>query len=236
MPNLSIIIPACNESARLKHTVETYLEFLERSAERDFEIIVVCNGCEDNTAEIALSLSERTNLVKVLNIPEKIGKGGAVKAGLARATGLVCLFADADGSTSPNECQKLVLAVRDNCDVAIGSRHMSGSRVVVRQPLARRLAGRGFNILVRVLFGFPFRDTQCGAKALAKETLPIVLSSVKTNGFSFDVDLLWRLKQNGFRIREIPVVWRDSGGSTLRIRSHMPRMLAEVIRLRFGAG
>jgi glycosyltransferase involved in cell wall biosynthesis len=235
MTNISIVVPAHNESERLCETLENYVESFDHFSNGDYEIIVVCNGCEDNTPQLAEEFARRNNHIKVVKVTERIGKGGAIKVGLKSASGAVCLFADADGSTSPEECEKLISAVRDGCEVAIGSRKVKGSKILLRQPLSRCIAGWFFNKLVRMLFNLPFQDTQCGAKAFRRDAVNFILDTVKTNGFSFDVDLLWRLKQHGYRIREMPVVWKDSGGSTLALYKHAPSMLSEILRLRFSS-
>jgi glycosyltransferase involved in cell wall biosynthesis len=234
--SISIIIPAQNEASRLENTLDSYVSYFSHLEDEKFEIIVVCNGCQDSTLQIAVEFTQKNNKVKVINVPEKIGKGQAIKEGFRVAHGDICLFTDADGSTSASESSKLILAVREGNDVAIGSRRLRGCKILIKQRLSRRIAGWGFNRLVRLLFGLPFKDTQCGAKAFSKEATGLVLSSVKTNGFTFDVDLLWRLNKNGYRIQEVPITWGDSSGSTLILRKAIPRMLVEVLKLRFSSG
>lgn len=236
MNSISIIIPAHNEANRLESTLDSYVGYFSHLEDEKFEIIVVCNGCQDNTPQIAAEYTQKSSKVKVINLHDKIGKGQAIKEGFRIASGDICLFTDADGSTSASESLKLILAVREGNDVAIGSRRLRGCKILIKQSLSRRIAGWGFNRLVRLLFGLRFKDTQCGAKAFNKKAVGLVLSSVKTNGFTFDVDLLWRLNKTGYRIQEIPITWGDSSGSTLILRKTIPRMLIEVLKLRFNGG
>ncbi len=232
---ISIIIPAHNEENRLSHTLDDYLGYYANITDGSFEIIVVCNWCKDRTLQLAEEYATRTNKVRVINFPEKIGKGGAIKEGFKVSKGSLCLFVDADGSTSAQESSKLAFSLHQNgTDVAIGSRKADGSKIIIPPPLSRRLAAKGFNTLVRLLFNLSFRDTQCGAKAFKKNAATFVLENVQTNDFTFDLDLLWQLRNNGYHITEVPIIWEHRPGSTLTIHKDMPEMLRQVLKLRFG--
>jgi len=99
--------------------------------------------------------------------------------------------------------------------------------------LFRRIESRIFNVIVRVLFGLPFKDTQCGAKVFKKSAIDAVIKEMVSPGFEFDVELLWRLHRGGFRIREHPIAWRDTGSSRVRRRDGLG-MLCSLARLRMG--
>ena len=223
----SIIIPAHNESERIGPTLDQYLSYFGH----DTEIIVVCNGCEDDTAELSCSFMEQHPHLRVIDEPGVSGKGGAVTLGFQRARGDVIAYVDADGATSAQELHRLTNQM-DGLDGVVGSRWQDREMVLVEQPLLRKIASRTFNLLVRLLFGLPYTDTQCGAKAFRREAVSSVTDDMETKNFAFDVELLYLLHKNGLRIAEIPTVWKDQPGTKIQILRAAPVMLWAVLRLR----
>jgi hypothetical protein len=116
-------------------------------------------------------------------------------------------------------------------DGIIGSRHLPGQVLQRKQPIMRRIQSRAFNGIIRLMFGLPFHDTQCGAKVFRKEALDTVLPSLHSRGFEFDVELLWHLNKRGYSLIEVPVVWNDTLDSRLRIRDTFS-MLITLLRIR----
>jgi hypothetical protein len=157
-----------------------------------------------------------------------------VIAGLREARAPLVGYVDADGSTSMEEMVRLFAAL-SHADGAIGSRWVEGATLTVRQGILRRLESRGFNLLIRLLFGLSYHDTQCGAKVFTKRAVDAVLPRMVSRGFEFDVELLWRLRTTGFRIVEIPIEWQNKGDSRVQKRD-MLRMLAGLFRMRFCKG
>jgi glycosyltransferase involved in cell wall biosynthesis len=222
----SLVIPAYNEENRIRPLFDAIGHF-------DGELIVVCDGT-DGTAQVVDEIARRrTDLtIRCLTFDHRLGKGGGVFAGLSAARAPLVGFFDADGSTSITEMQRLFLRLADN-DGAIGSRWIAGSTLTVRQGLLRRLESRGFNLLIRLLFGLEFSDTQCGAKVFRKSALDHVLPFMVSRGFEFDVELLWRLRRAGSRVAEVPIEWQNKGDSHVRKRDMM-RMVAGLFRVRLG--
>ena len=229
MTSLSVIIPACNEGRRIGPTVESYATHL--SARYDLELIVVMNGCTDGTDEVVSGIARKNGSIRPLTFRERLGKGGAVVEGLRAAHGDIVGFTDADGSTDAAEFERLVAALAE-CDATIASRWLPGSSVPARQPLMRRVASRGFNLLVRLLLRLPFRDTQCGAKVFRRQAIERVLSRLRVANFAFDVELLYRLMQGGCVVKEVPITWRERCGSTVSMRKAIPAMFSTVLRLK----
>jgi glycosyltransferase involved in cell wall biosynthesis len=155
-----------------------------------------------------------------------------VIAGLKAARAPYVGYLDADGSTEISEMMRLFLQL-GAYDGAIGSRWVGGATMEVRQGLMRRLESRAFNLIIRLLFGLDYRDTQCGAKVFKKSAIDAVLPQIISRGFEFDVELLWRLKRAGFTVGEFPVRWKNTGGSRVG-RSDMVQMLAGLLNIRFG--
>lgn len=214
----SLIIPAYNEEARLPGTLSVYGEAMRRQFGNDFEIIVVTNGCVDDTVGVALEAAEFFPEIRVIDIKEAVGKGGAVLEGFRRANGEGVVFADADGATAADSLLEL-LDLLGRYDIVIGSRRLSDSVITQRQALARRGFGLAFAKVARVLFGMSFKDTQCGAKAFSRAAARRLSRVVRETRWTFDLDLLLAAMRSGFDIHEHPVVWADQTGSQLRYGS-----------------
>jgi len=222
----TLVIPAYNEERRIRSLLEDISGFAG-------DLVFVCDGA-DATAEIIGAFADEHPALSIrcLTFPARLGKGGGVVAGMKAAATPFVGYIDADGSTSLFEMERLFdcLAAADG---AIGSRWVPGSVLTVRQGFRRRVESRLFNLMVRALFGLDYRDTQCGAKAFRKEAIDAVLSSTRSTGFEFDVELLWRLAQSGYRVVEVPITWENRDESKV-MASDAKEMLRGMIRLRFG--
>lgn len=231
---LSIVVPAYNEEYRLGKMLDAYLPCLtSRFDDGDVEVIVVANGCSDQTVGVAQSYTERWPMLRVMDEPEPIGKGAAVLLGMRTAKGDIVGYIDADGATPPEAMLELVDRVSDQTPAVIASRWLKDSIVSPRQTALRRLASRVFNTVVRLFFGLKLNDTQCGAKLFDRQTLERALQGdgVVTR-WAFDVDLLYRLHRSGIPILEVPTVWRDVEGSKLQVTETSLEMFAALLRLR----
>jgi len=228
---LSLIIPARNEARRIEATLVAYANAFAT----DTEILVVVNGSNDATADIARRIAASHPHVIVLEYPEKIGKGGAVRAGFARAQGTYVGFVDADMATAPEEYRRIVAEAK-RADGAFGSRWARGATVHGRSPL-RGVASRLFLSLVQSSFGLPFADTQCGAKVFHRRYLATYLATSQVNDLAFDVELLLLLTRAGARLVEVPTVWTsqpgsDALGSPMAFLRHAWAMVRSLMRLR----
>ncbi len=228
---LSIVVPACNEERRIGPMLDAYLPFFAGRFGRDFELLVVINGTTDGTARVVEAYAPAYPQLRCLVEPGRIGKGGALMRGFAAARGDWIGFTDADGSTPPHAFLELVESIGDG-GCLIASRWCAGARVSPRQPLARRVASRAFNVLTRVLFGLRLTDTQCGAKLMRRDVLLRVLPQLGITQWAFDVDLLFQLKRAGCRPREIPTEWHDVEGSKIQIVQTAFDMTLALTRLR----
>ena len=228
---ISIVVPAYNEEDRIAQTLDEYTAFFFGAYGDDVELIVAVNGSHDRTEEIARSYTERFPNLRVLVEQEAIGKGGAIVMGFKVANGDLIGFVDADCSTPPAAYNDLLLHI-DEADAIIASRRLPGAVVEPKQPLKRRFVSRVFNGLVRLLFGFPITDTQCGAKVVKREVIMNIMPDLGLTRWAFDVDFLFQLNRHGYRVIERATVWRDKGGSKLRILKTSFDMLLAIIRLR----
>lgn len=211
-PRISIVIPAHNEERRIGPVLAAYaLQFSREPG----EIIVVLNGCTDRTIDVVREVQRSfPSAVKILDLPEAIGKGTAVRAGFRQALGAAVGFVDADGSTKPEEFRRLLDAL-DGYDVVIGSRWMPGAKVFNRTSVLRRLTSKGFLMMTRLLFGLPYHDTQCGAKWFRRAVVAAIAPRMKMKDMTFDVETLILARSSGFRIREVPTVWTDQSSPVL---------------------
>lgn len=235
--SLSIVIPAHNEERRIGKTLEAYLDWFKDKKGRgnieDFEIIVVANACIDKTVDVVKKFQRKFKEIKVLDFKPG-GKGFAIREGFKEAlkTGSELVgFVDADMATSPEAFHDLVENIGDYEGI-FASRYIKGAIQKPRQSFMRRVASRVFNFIVRSLFLFNFRDTQCGAKLFKKKSIEKVLPRLSISDMSFDIDLLHNIKKMGFRIKEHPTVWRDVGASKVNLRKTSIQMFFSVIQLR----
>ena len=222
---LSIVIPAYNEEARIETVLSNYCDHFP-----DQEIVVVCNGCTDDTPNIVGGLRAKYLQIRVLYFEEKLGKGGAIIEGFKAAEGDIVGFVDADESVGPDDLRRMFDAL-SHADGVIASRRLKDSRILVKQPWERRIGSKAFNMLVRMMFSLDFRDTQCGAKVFKKEAIMNIMDSLTTKGFELDVELLWKLKKEGYKVIEFPVTWKHSEGSTFRV-SNAPKMILSLLKVR----
>lgn len=227
---VSVVIPAYNEEKRIGKTLENHLEFFH-----DTEIFIAMDGCKDRTLyiveEFAKKGNKNNNSVSYIHFDKRLGKGLGLLRAIEHTKGDILVITDADESTSPSEIFKLVNSL-NGCDCVIGSRWLPGSKVLVKQPIQRRIASRGFNFLVRTMFGIPFKDTQCGAKVVRKDAIKSVMGGMSTFNFAFDIDLLWQLHKSGFKIKEVPIVWSDKNGSSIKLFHVIITMFLAIARLR----
>jgi dolichyl-phosphate beta-glucosyltransferase len=233
LPAFSVVIPAFNEAQRIGETLRQTIQYLAAESPQS-ELIVVNDGSQDETAEIAReALSQSLVRAELLENHPNRGKGAAVRRGLLAARLPIALFFDADLSTPLGEIPKLIEPIVSGAvDIAFGSRALDRRLIGNRQPWRREQAGRVFNLLVRMATGLPFWDTQCGFKAFRLEVCRPILETAQLGGFAFDVELLYLAHQAGLRMREVPVLWNHSEGSKVRFVEDSVRMLREVAALR----
>jgi len=229
-PKLSLIIPAFNEEKRIEGTILSYLEYFS-SELNNFEIIVEMDGCTDGTEEVVRKLAKKYANIIPIKFEKRLGKGGGIVRGFQNAKGDIVGFVDADGSIKPEEFEKLLIELENGYSGAIASRRAEGA-VVVNQPLVRKILSKLFNILVRILFILPYKDTQCGAKIFRKKVIEEVIPSLNTHNFAFDVNLLYLITKKGFKIKEVGIRWEDKYGSKVKLHRVIPEMLISIIRLR----
>jgi len=230
--HLSVIIPAYNEEKRLPRTLEEINNYLKKQ-NFEFEIIVVSDGSTDRTCEVVENLKSQIPNLKL--ICEKInrGKGYGVKIGMLNARGKYRLFTDADNSTPISEIEKFWTEFEKGADVVIASREIKGAILDPPQPLFRRFVGEVFKYLRKIIVGlWEIEDTQCGFKCFKGEIAEKIFPKAKIERFAFDPEILLIAKRIGFKIKEVPVYWRNDLQSKVKLKS-MVKMLIDLFKIRF---
>lgn len=223
--DITFVIPAYNEERRIGRVLQRYPEVFPHA-----NFLVVIEG-NDRTAEITETYAEKNPRISYITSDLRRGKGGAVMKGFEAARTHYAGFIDCDTSIEPEDLMGLLVAL-SHADGVIGSRKLRDSVISVHQPAYRRMASSFFNAIVRWLFDLPYSDTQCGAKFFRTEILHEVTDDMRTHGFEFDVELLWRLKNKGYTILEIPVAWKHSDDSTFNL-TYAFSMFYSLVRIRF---
>jgi dolichyl-phosphate beta-glucosyltransferase len=229
LETLSIVIPAYNEEQRLPATLDRIADYAGCSPVPVAEILVVDDGSRDRTAAL---VEARKGVIRLVSNPGNRGKGYAVRNGMLVAKGDWILSTDADLSAPIEEFGKLLAAARiDNAAVAIGSRALDRRLVKVHQPVMREVSGRAFNMVMRMITGLPFRDTQCGFKLFHKDAAREIFSRQIEEGFSFDVEDLIIARALGLRSIEVPVEWSNVEGTKVSLTQGM-KSFADLVRIR----
>ena len=169
------MIPAYNEGARLSTSLEKVLTYIH-DQKWNAEVVVVNDGSRDATAEIIRAFATKDPILRLVENPGNRGKGYSVRNGMLNAVGEVLIFSDADLSSPIGESSKLLKALEEGADIAIGSRWLRSETQTHRQPVHRQIFGRIFNLLLRLTLGLQFKDTQCGFKAFTRESARAILS------------------------------------------------------------
>lgn len=232
MKDLSVVIPAYNEESRIERTLKRIQEYLS-GRKLAFEVLVVDDGSRDGTARKVEGIRASFPELKLLRLPANQGKGSAVKAGMLAAEGKFILMTDADLSTPIEELARMEQALGDGFDIAIGSRRAQGARVVKSQPWLRQNIGVAFGFLTGLVVPTGFEDTQCGFKYFRAEAAQKIFPLQTVKGLPFDLEVLALAEKLGIKIIEVPVDWYDVEGSKVRPIAHLPRVIREVLKIRW---
>lgn len=232
-PHLSVVVPCFNEEARIGPSLERLDAWLRANLEEAYEIVVVDDGSTDGTAGRVALMETRMPSLRVIRTHPNRGKGSAVRTGMLSARGRLRIFTDADLATPPEEIGPMLDALA-RAPVVIGTRVQpdgTDMRVFSQTP-ARRLLGRVFTLVASLIVGFGIKDTQCGFKGFTADAAETIFSRLRTEGYVFDVEVLCLARRVGCGVVQMPVRWRDPGGSRLQARPSLAlRTLGELWRL-----
>ena len=233
MPSISIVIPAYNEERRLPATLASLLEYVEARTWAPWEIVIVNDGSKDRTAAVAAQFAAAHAGIRVLENPGNRGKGYSVRHGMLEATGDWILFTDSDLSAPIGELDKLMDAARSQgASVAIGSRALNRGLIEVHESLFRETAGRIFNLIMRVVTGLRFSDTQCGFKLFERGAAQEIFRRQRIERWGFDAELLFIARRLGYKTVEVPVRWSHSVGTKINMVGDSVNMFLDLVRIR----
>ena len=231
-PDLSLVIPAYNESSKIARDLEVLTGYLDGRG-LSHEIIVVDDGSDDSTSKIVSGFADRRGNIVLLRNEKNRGKGYSVRKGVLASRGKYVAFLDAGLCVPPAEIGAALSYLRNGFDIVLGSRGLSDSRIVRRQPWYR-IAGSRLHaqIVWRIMGLSSIKDTQCGFKFFRREAARDLFAGLKTEGFMFDIELLGRAVREGFKIKEFPVQWANDPDTRFRPITGSFRNLMELMRIK----
>lgn len=217
---LSVIVPAYNEEKRISKTLMEIDGYLRNQA-YDYEIVVVSDGSRDKTAEVVDNLKSTISNLRLIDNKENHGKGFVTRQGLLEAGGDFRLFTDADNSTSVDQVEKMWPEFEGGYDIVLGSRDIRGAILDPPQPWLRNIIlGEGFKLFRKLVIGlWGIQDTQCGFKGFTKKVCQDILPKCTIDRFAFDPEILILAKRGGYKIKEIPVTWKNDLESKVKANS-----------------
>ena len=229
-PFLSVVIPAYNEEARIKATLEQVHAYLSLQS-YPWEIVVADDGSIDGTAKLVAAFASESPQVRLLALEHR-GKGWAVRQGMLAATGVYRFLCDADLSMPVEQIGRFLGPEVEGVDIVVGSRELPQSRRI-GEPARRHLMGRVFNLLIRMLALPGIRDTQCGFKLFRAQTTAALFERQTLWGFAFDVEVLYLARRAGLSVREVAIDWHYREGSKVRPLRDAAAMARDVIKVRW---
>jgi dolichyl-phosphate beta-glucosyltransferase len=235
-PDVSVVIPAYNESRRIPTALAAVRAYLADQRYRS-ELVVVDDGSRDGTSEVVLRAARHFPpgvTVRVVRHGRNLGKGAAVRTGCLAARGRFIVYMDADLAVPVEETGRVLQALLDGCDVAVGTRiQPDGRDMRASQPRLRRVAGSGFTTARRLIAARGIIDTQCPLKAFRAEVVPGLFRRQRLRGWSFDAEILYLAERQRLDVCQVPVVWRHVEGSSLRPSARLAANVAwDLARLR----
>lgn len=199
----------------------------------NYEIVVVSDGSKDNTGKVVEGLKSKIKNLKLIDNKENHGKGYVVRQGMMEAKGEFRLFTDADNSTPINEVEKMWPYFKEGYDVVIGSRDAKGAVLDPPQGVLRRVLGETFGLFTNIVVGtWGILDTQCGFKALTGRAVENIFPKCKIDRFAFDPEILALAKRMKYKIKEIPIYWKNDLESKVKFKS-MVKMAADLFKIRW---
>lgn len=230
---LSIVVPTYNEEMKIQKDIEQIYGYFT-SQNYSFEVIVVNDGSTDRTFEKVKSIQKYYTNLHIVSYPKNRGKGYAVKTGILQSRGKNIMFVDAGGCVPFDESEKALRFLQNGYDIAIGSRLLQQSKLIKRQPIYRTISGNCFSFILRNFLKVRnIKDTQCGFKVFRRAIAQDIFSKLKTNGFTFDVEVLLRATQLGYAIKEFPIQWACDHDSRLSPFRHSLGILIQLIKIKF---
>lgn len=232
MKSVDIVVPVYNEEEELEVNIKKLHSYLNDNLKiYHWKIIIADNASTDNTLEIAKKLSNNLSLVSYIHLDQK-GRGRAIKKAWTKSTSDFVSYMDVDLSTDLSHFPKIIKALDNGYDIAIGSRLLPGSKVIGR-TLKREIISRCYNLMIKILFFTKFHDAQCGFKAVTRKVIENIFPVLQDNEWFLDSEMLIVAEKAGYKIYEEPVKWVDNQGSTVKVMKTARGDIDGLIRLFF---
>ncbi len=226
---LTFIIPAYNEEKIIGETLKSILSFLSPKT-YTWEVIVVDDGSKDKTSTIVKSFKKQR--VRLISFAENKGKGAAIRAGVKKSRGEFIIFSDADLSVPIENIDKLLLELTKS-DVAIGSRRIKGSKILVHQSWLRESMGRVFTFLTRLILGSEISDFTCGFKGFRREAALDIFGKARLDRWAYDAEILFLAQKRGDKIAEIPIFWKNREDTRVALGNAALVSFVDLLKIRF---
>lgn len=228
---LSIVVPAFNEAKRIKKILMD-IERYQKKKSFSIQVIVVDDASTDQTVQITRSFKDRISNLRIITNRHNLGKGGAVRRGVLESAGEYVIFADADNSTPIAQVDKLLKVIK-KYDIAIGSRYCLGSKIIVPQPLSRRIGSKIIRAIVKYFLALNYFDTQCGFKLFKRSAAKKIFKRKFSASYAFDIELLLIARKLAYCVSEVAINWYDKDGSKVRPVRDGLKTVYSVLSFRF---
>jgi len=230
-PDITLILPAYNEAGCIAGTIAEAVSYF-RSRGLTYEILVAADG-DDGTREIVAGLGRGDPAIRAFGAPGRRGKGRGIREAVGMAAGAIIGFADADNKVPIEEYDKIAPFLAEGFPITIGSRALARATILRSQPWFRRLGGKGFGVVMRAWTGLRgIADTQCGFKFFHGDVARRLFRLQQVDGYMYDVEILLLAQHLGYRVREVPIRWRDDGDTRLELVRGNLRNLRDILRMR----
>ena len=227
---VDVVIPVLNEAHVLERGVGTVRKFLQESAPWRWRIVIVDNGSTDGTDVVGRKLAAAHNEVHFLQLQQR-GRGRALRVAWMQSPADIVGYMDVDLSTELAAVPRAVEAIaKEGYDIAVGSRLLRASRT--RRSLKREFISQAYNLFVKAILFTRFSDAQCGFKFVTHEVVERIVPQVKDQSWFFDTEMLVLAEKQGYRIKDLPVVWLEDDDSRVKIIRTAWEDIKGVFRLR----
>jgi len=214
MKFLTILIPAYNESKRIKKTLKKIKTYLKKQ-KFSWEVLIVDDGSKDNSKQKIAETIKNWKNFQIIGYQPNRGKGAAVKYGIFHSAGKHILFMDADGATAPDQFEYFKPYLK-KYPIIISSRYLEKGRVKIKQPPFRILIAKLSNLIIRSILLLNFKDTQNGFKCFESKAAKKIFSKMKLSRWGFDFEILALAKKYHFHIKEVAIDWYNDSDSRVK--------------------
>jgi hypothetical protein len=226
---VTVVFPAYNEADVVEDTIRKVMQYLDSFTD-SYEIIIAEDGSIDGTNKLAAMLAKKNSQIKHIHGQKRLGRGTALKNSFKKSIGETLVYMDLDLATDLSHLKELISAINtEGYDLATGSRLLSESKV--NRSWTRKLASGSYNLLVRKMLGSKIKDHQCGFKSFKREPLLLLLNEVEASHWFWDTEILVRANLRGYKIKEIPVLWRSGKETKVRLIKDSLNMFWQALSL-----